>query len=265
MFGLKTVSVLLISLMGLSACGHVHHETVNDKRADSERKVLDVPEREGVIAPVLAAPAFPPPNDRDLVVLTNRLAGGDVEIFDVHTAPTVPQRAVNAQEPVGMPSVRDPNVTVFPLANGGPYPGQLLQGSTQPTGWPHAILPSMYSAQPHLTSSGATKVYFNHGSSRLSPRDKATIRGAAKTAKFAPVNRIHIEGHASKRAETGDPVRNNILNLKESMNRAFEVSKEMMMQGVPGEKIKTTAWGDSQQSPSMPEDQARRVDVYPGN
>ena len=213
-------------------------------------------------------PIFPEPTDRDLMVITDKLAGGSVDIYSLDQragglpVPTAPQ---------GMRSLTEPSVMVFPLADDGPYPGQAETVGL----WPQAIM------QPNgLTPLGAeagsrdgygtgdARVYFRHGSSSLDRDDKRVIKDVSERAKFAPVTRVSVEGHASMRAESGDPVKDQILNLKESMNRAYEVSKSMMMNGVPGEKIKTTAWGDTRPPANVlnnKEAESRRVEVFTGN
>ena len=110
--------------------------------------------------------------------------------------------------------------------------------------------------------SGAGHIYFNHGSARLGSIDKKKISALADQANLAP-HRITVAGHASKPTQAGsNSVRANVLNLKESMNRSFAVSKELMQKGVPGNKIKTVSWGSAQASGNNTRD--RRVDVVMG-
>ena len=73
------------------------------------------------------------------------------------------------------------------------------------------------------------------------------------------MDRVRVEGHASTNAGTNDPIRARILNLKESMNRAYAVSRTLIEEGVPAEKIKTIGYGDT--VPAGSEDQQRRVDI----
>lgn len=215
-------------------------------------------------------PRFGEPTNRDLVAMTDKLAGGAVEIYSFDkSVPGAPK------QPQGMRSIVEPNVTVFPLADDGPYPGQAMPQMA----WPNAVLPSYAGSEqmtpmpaPSVTSyagsGGPARVYFRHGSASLDRDDRKVLKQVSEEAKFAPVSRVSVEGHASRRAGTGDPVKDQIVNLKESMNRAFEVSKTMMLNGVPGEKIKTTAWGDTK-PPIMvqgsEEAESRRVEVYTGS
>lgn len=219
-------------------------------------------------------PNFPPPNDRDLMVMTNKLSGGSVELYSLDSAPSAPPPGVPSlpTSNQGMRAVTEPSVTVYPLSDNGPYPGQFTQAAPA---WPNALLPSPSMESMPLGQFGGapvdgpvSKVYFKHGSSNLGSNDLKVIADASDKARFAPVNRISVEGHASKRANTGDYSRDSIVNLKESMNRAFEVSKTMILNGVPSEKIKTTAYGDTK-PPSVvmrdEEAESRRVEIYTGS
>lgn len=287
----KVLLFLMLSAVGLSGCEmvrHAYHESEehgsNAPVVSSGKPMTDFsmspeppagtdPNTMGMgrmsSAPGLQpVPRFGEPTDRDLMVMTDKLSGGSVEIYSFDQ----PQSAGSSSsfgQPQGMRSVVEPNVTVFPLADNGPYPGQSPQAL-----WPNAVLPGSdmtpYPA-PSVTSyggSGTARVYFKHGSSHLDGDDRKVIQSISEEAKFAPVARVSVEGHASKRAGTGDPVKDQIVNLKESMNRAYEVSKTMMLNGVPGEKIKTTAWGDTMPPAAVrnnEEAESRRVEVYTGS
>ncbi|MEM6781588.1 MAG: OmpA family protein [Pseudomonadota bacterium] len=283
---LKLLLVLAISSVSLNACEMVRHFSEEDDvtvsnnqmvSSSSDMKLSPMPPQgtdpnaQGrfATAPGLQPiPQFPEPTDRDLMVITDKLAGGSVEIYTLDR----PQGgAAMPRAPQGMRSVVEPNVTVFPLADNGPYPGQ----SAPQAIWPNAVLPSgsltpmgMEAGSRDGYGTGDARVYFRHGSSSLDRDDKRVIKDVSERAKFSPVTRVSVEGHASRRAESSDPVRNQILNLKESMNRAVAVSKTMIMNGVPGEKIKTTAWGDTKPPATVqgnPEAEARRVEVFTGS
>jgi len=107
------------------------------------------------------------------------------------------------------------------------------------------------------------QIFFKSGSSRLGRGDLNKLSNVAEQAKFAPVNRITVAGYASKPSQAGShTVEGHILNLKESMNRSFAVSKTLMKKGVPAEKIKTVSWGSTKASGNNTQD--RRVDVVMG-
>jgi outer membrane protein OmpA-like peptidoglycan-associated protein len=237
---------------------------------------------------VRAVPDFPPPGDRDLKVMTSKLSGGSVEIYDLDgstnmSAPVAPVTPDYA----GIPMATDSRVTVYPIDGYAAYPGEMpsMQPATQKE-WPNSILPMgqtygsgmtpppdsfggdrrMAIENGKLVSKAGTAVsniYFPYGSARLDRNDHGVLRNVAETAKFAPVDRVSVEGHASSPTQVNDPVKSKILNLKESMKRAAAVSEELIQKGVPAEKIKTVGWGDTKAS-SGGEAEQRRVDVYTG-
>ncbi len=107
------------------------------------------------------------------------------------------------------------------------------------------------------------QIFFKHGSSRLGSGDKRKLSGFAEKAKFAPVNRITVSGYASLPTQAGNnSVEAHVINLKQSMNRAFAVSRHLMYDGVPAEKIKTVSWGATKLTGNDQQD--RRVDVLMG-
>lgn len=165
-------------------------------------------------------------------------------------------------------SMGDPSVTIYPL-DGEPLIAVspiIGQSAMQPLDTGRGYNNNMtarYNPASSNVAASDTVIYFKHGSSRLGSGDIRKLSQVAETAKFSPVDRVKVEGHASSRAQTNDPVRNSILNLKESMNRAFVVSKTLIQKGVPAEKLKTTAFGDT--VPTTNEAEQRRVDVVTGS
>lgn len=268
--------VLGVFTLVLAACESAPSESVSVSRNDSEFPLSATPPEgtDPLVSGRLAAapglreiPDFPPPSDRDLRVITNKLAGGAVELYGLEDDGDA--FTPSAPAPLrGIQAVNEPNVTVYPLDDTGAYPGQYPPVHS----WPIVPVPLSLSSESFDgegdADPSAPTVYFSHGSSSLSAKDAQVIAKASEKAKFAPVSRVRVEGHASARAESGDPVKDSILNLKESMNRAFEVSKAMMLNGVPAEKIKTTAWGDTKpflnDAAGDAEAKARRVDIITG-
>lgn len=154
----------------------------------------------------------------------------------------------------------DPSVTIYSLDD------QMPMGAAPSYAMPTYNNAGLY---PPMNSYGTmnqgteNQIYFKHGSSRLGSGDLRKLSDAAEQAKFAPVNRITVSGHASQPTQAGtQTVEAHILNLKESMNRSFAVSKTLMQKGVPAEKIKTVSWGATQ--PTGDESQDRRVDIVMG-
>lgn len=214
--------------------------------------------------PASAAPAPGQPyagnfDPNNLMSVYNQISRGGVQMYDPNNPAAYPS-LTNAG---GIPAPQDSRVTVYPMD--GDYYGQdTLVGSGSlgtPVGGSYGGGYTS-SAAPYLP--GNTQIFFAHGSARLSGSDQQKLEQVAEQARFSPVDRISVEGHASRRAETGDPVADSAANLKESMNRTFAVTRSLMSKGVPAEKIRATSWGDTRNPPDMPEDQARRVDIYTG-
>lgn len=225
---------------------------------------------------VRTVPDFPVPQDRDLKTMTSKLSGGSVEIYDLDNATQAGAPIASVQPDFkGIPMATDPRVTIYPLDNNGGYPGQYAAAPQQT--WPNSILPmgnmtaspAGWDDQPMKISGGRlspvvtparSSVYFPYGSAKIDRENNNALSSVAENAKFAPVDRVSVEGFASKRAQTNDPVKAKILNLKESINRAQSVSQNLIEKGVPAEKIKTVGWGDTRPTTGV-EESERRVDI----
>ncbi len=274
--------VVLAVLPLLSACETVEEWTAGDQYEVEGTPPVPVNDRLGSAPGVRPVPEFPVPGDRDLKIMTSKLSGGSVEIYDLDGATSMGAPVVSAApDYAGIPMATDPRVTVYPIDGYAAYPGEMrpdmpMQLAPQ-NSWPNSVLPvgnagmtpapggdeRMGIEGGKLVSRSGTAVsniYFPYGSARLDGADRGVLNEVAETAKFAPVGRVSVEGHASAQTQTNDPVRAKILNLKESMNRATEVSSQLIQKGVPAEKIKTVGWGDTNSSGS--EASRRRVDIY---
>lgn len=179
------------------------------------------------------------------------LSGGSVEIYDLGgDSSSVPSVTIAQGYGANQGGIlaSDSSVTIFPI-----------DGGSSPV--------SSYNASPYGGYAGSSsadgKIYFSHGSARLGSGDVNKLSSVAEQAKFAPVSRITVEGYASQPTQAGEQsVEGHILNLKESMNRSFAVSRSLMQKGVPAEKIKTVSWGSTKATGNETED--RRVDVVMG-
>lgn len=272
------VTVGLAAILATGACEHIEQLSwkgerparVIDARTGREEKQTELRVNAMQGAPAPTAHNFPPPNERDLMVIADKLGSGSVEIYDINSrAPRTYGGGVTHVDN-GMPTAVDSSVMVYPVDGG--YPGQVAAT------WPNSILPSQQMpmplqnsnavpasiagrTSPHAGGPGVpAQIFFAHGFSTLGPGDRQVLRDVSEKARFAPVDRVSVEGHASSRADGRDQVTAKIVNLKESMNRAFNVSSEMMRNGVPAEKIKTTVWGDTKNT-SGSEAENRRVDI----
>lgn len=213
---------------------------------------------------------MPVPSNAELRAMTNRLSGGSVEIYNIDDDNAVVAGGVPGVTQVmdGIPYASDPRVTVYPLDASSPPPGVAYSGGPLTPEWPSGGMPGVYGGAdpgklPSRMAGGVSSVYFDYGSAQLSGPDRSVLNSVAETAKFAPVERVSVEGHASAAAQTSDPIKAKVLNLKESMNRAMAVSQDLIQRGVPAEKLKTVGWGDTKPS-GMSEAEQRRVDIITG-
>lgn len=216
--------------------------------------------------PTINRPAL---SDDELRGLSRKMSGGSVEVYDIDGGPTgegmisiAPQNIYSPDGGMTYPS--DPSVTVFPLDDfGGMYPSPSNGGVIPLTPAPFGRDvpdPAIGGGKANsMSGKDMSRVYFEYGSDRIGSGDDSVLTQAAEAAKFAPVDRIRVEGHASVDSQVKDPIRARILNLEESMNRAYKVSRRLIEKGVPAEKIKTVAWGDT--IPVGGAEQQRRVDI----
>jgi len=274
---LTKFAVAVLAVFSLTAC-----ETLGGKeKAPQESAPVTISGMENAPG-VQPIPQFPAPTDNDLRVMTTKLSGGSVEIYDLNgSAPDMGYGSGAVppvyQDPQGIPLATDPRVTVYPVDGYSAF-------QAEPT-WPNAVLPisgsvsradgepSVFSGErsqkveggkmPSRSAPGVSNVYFRYGSSSLDGSDRGVLRDVAQTAKFAPVDRVKVEGYASAPTQTNDPVKAKILNLKESLKRASTVSEHLIEEGVPAEKIETKAWGDTKPS-GAGEAGERRVDIVTG-
>lgn len=242
---------LSVCVIGLTACAEMSH--VWDGMTTTK---VTMREDNGNVS----APLTPELQDSNESFMPSAPVGYQLQGGVTPMAP--PPAFAGAMDPniSSMNTSGDSSVTIFPLDGapvapsmslGGPSPSQMdLQGG------------SYYA--PAGSYSGGTpdaQIFFNHGSSRLGSSDMRKISSVAQSAPMVN-GRIAVEGHASRSAQTSDPVKGSILNLKESMNRAYAVSKTLIQKGVPANKLKTTAYGDT--VPVGSEQQQRRVDIISG-
>ena len=176
------------------------------------------------------------------------------------STPMLPQSSyVDSLYGQALPS-NDPSVTIYSLDDtDSGYDMGMTSSDTQ--GFNKAEMLSGAS----LVSGGdaAGKIFFKHGSSRLGGGDLRKISNIAERAKFAPVNYITVEGYASRPTQVGsNSTEAHIINLRQALKRSEKVSKELVRQGVPADKIKTVGWGTAKATGNASQD--RRVDVVMG-
>lgn len=208
----------------------------------------------------VAAPVPPQPIATSVPVMTPSVEGRSPYV-SANPNPPYPaasqwQRAAQdtAHVPAAptAPAPRAPSLTIATQAQAVPVPVHVPAPIAQNLNTKAALAPEI--------RADISRVYFGYGSATLNGANHAALNAIAENAKFAPVDRVMVEGHASSAAQSSDIVAAKIMNLKQSMDRAAAVSGALMQRGVPAEKIKTVAWGDT-----MPYGQGealqRRVDI----
>lgn len=235
--------------------------TPMDGRESGDRLSM-VPGLQPVPAPVK-------PSEEQLMDIATQTTRSKVQVYGSDGAPSAPIYDSYGQGSMGggIPAAADSAVTIFPV--GGDIYGSTYMGPGVMQGAGTSVPSYSGPIEGQRSSEGAmgsipAKVYFGHGSSALDGEDRRVLSNVAEQAKFAPVGRVSVEGHASSRVQTQDPVEGRIINLKQSMNRAVAVSNNLIQNGVPPEKIKTVSWGDTKPPMDGSEAEARRVDVYTG-
>lgn len=202
--------------------------------------------------------------DMPLSQMTQYMSGGSVEVYGIDgpvggddmmtSGPALPTD--NGGRSYG----GDASVQVYPMDDGAP----LYEGGVPPMMPPSGArqdYPSPFKDHEGLLpmDSSAAKVFFDHNSTAIKPEGRKTISQVAHSATGA----VQVDGHASTRAESSDPVARHIVNLKTAMDRAFNVSRELMREGVPAEAITTSAYGDTRPA-AEGEAASRRVDIRSG-
>lgn len=146
--------------------------------------------------------------------------------------------------PIGRTAGEDSRVTVFPFEE--------YENHVNPRqGTPDMIPPSQYKQEFPSPFSQKTdpantdRVFFAHGSAAIDQKGRQVIGHVSDKAKDNAVHLVNVVGHASKRAQTADPVQRAILNMRMSMKRAMAVSEALVANGVSANVIKTSALGDT--------------------
>ena len=176
--------------------------------------------------------------------------------------------------PQDMPQTQPPPQNVYvPGAGVMPYqeygtPSQssYSQGQQSAYGMPYDDGRPVPAPTYMSSSSEPARIYYKHGVTSLSSSGRQVVDNVAEKYRMAPRMTLRVEGYASVRAQTNDPVKREILNLKTSMDRAITVSQELIKNGVPANSIRTIAYGDTKPAPAQPgvsiEDASRRVEIY---
>ena len=232
------------------------------------------------------APTDLPNIDVTYPEMARELSTGSVQVFPLDDAPVygaAPEWQRNSAE-YGVPASGESNVVVYPFEDDGAQGMGFAPRITPPTnaGFVSPFtrdggldsgaypMPEQYNDAPQTwnesapTGYGAAKIYFKHGSSALDGTAREVLGAVAQDNQMGGT--LQVEGHASERVETSDPVAKRIINLKISMDRAYQVSRELIKKGVPATAIETRAYGDTRPAFSAPgidgEAASRRVEIH---
>lgn len=216
----------------------------------------------------LMAPAMPEPAMMSYDHAASAVSNSSVQLYSLDmpgraVAPARVSAGTGTFGMTGVPSSADPSVTVFPFSEDMYTPG---------------VRPSMYYGvrPPEVMAAGdieripayigqPNRIYFDHGSAALGATARQVI---ASVAQHYQGGLIAVEAHASQRAQVSDPVHRAEVNYRMSMRRAMAVTKQLIAQGVPAERIKTTALGDTrpvaEEVDARTEGLNRRVEILTG-
>lgn len=158
----------------------------------------------------------------------------------------------------------DGSVMVFPV---DPMPQSVYQrGAIPPMIPPSPLAPMPYEQGLGMApAGGVAKIYFDHGVTTLSPVGVDVTQAVTGMCRAQGCGMVRVEGHASARAVARDEIQRRLINLKVSMERAMNVSRQLIREGIPADAIQVTAHGDRIPPSVLPgvdaEAAARRVEI----
>lgn len=110
--------------------------------------------------------------------------------------------------------------------------------------------------------SGEPVIYFNHGSSRLSPADKKKIKTIVNDTKNRNNYLIRVTGYASRPVlNASTEIERQIINLKMGSKRAIAVSSELLQSGIPAANIQTITRGAAFAKDDDPADRRATIEI----
>jgi outer membrane protein OmpA-like peptidoglycan-associated protein len=177
----------------------------------------------------------------------------------VAAAPSAPTNIVATPMPTTAPAPSGEAVSVDYSALNG------LGGSSAPTA--PAMVPTMTATNAQIAGVGQAVgyVYFNNGSSQLSPSDRAVLQQVVQLQRIQG-GVLRIVGHASQRTGNLDALAQDQVNKRVSLARATAVAQALVGLGVQPMLVQVAAAGDGQTlySESTPAGEAgnRRAEVY---
>lgn len=254
----KIIHYVFIALVAvsLSACSYFNREEVDvEKPSGSETINLmtgqtEMPKNNGVLYPG---------EYKDIAEAVRQSSDGRVEIFsldddfDTHQGMTSEGMSSGrgvAVEPVDAAPLHEssnhqryPGVEIYPLDGDMALAFNNQGYNSYPSSPAMTPYPAADSRSIVASISTDPVVYFNRGSASLSQEDLMLISGLAGNYRG---NSVSVAGHASTESSIEDPVQRKIVNLKLSMERAYNVAKALIESGIPAERIETRAYGETQ-------------------
>jgi outer membrane protein OmpA-like peptidoglycan-associated protein len=267
---------VLFVLIGLSGCSSSTGKDGAVLQGQNHVETIDLMQSNGAATGGIVWNAAPTRYE-DLVLMTNRVSRGSVEIFSLDEI--VPSGTSSAYMPPSSGGLSAGDRVAPPgqspwglLPAGRKVPGNSsveifpLDAQMGRVGGASPLLPEpAFEPSPLMESGEHVTLYFEHNSTALDDADMDLLSGFSQEAKKAERKNIMVEGHASVRANYKDDAQRRIVNLRVSVDRAFAVSRVLIAEGVPAESIRVVGRGDS--VPPAPvagktqEEAARRVEL----
>ncbi len=191
----------------------------------------------------------------DLALIANQNSGGAVQLYSLDGQDT------GADKPKEWPRfgtdydsyMANDSVEVYPLA---PKLPRFDASSPVPIVAEVDNILSYRNIANNFGEDGVQIIRFPYGKSDLNAQDKRAL------SKITVVNQpVSVEGHASQRSNIEDPIKRQVANLKVSMNRAFNVAKTLIEDGVPAHMIETKAYGEARPIIGVDSEANQRVEI----
>jgi outer membrane protein OmpA-like peptidoglycan-associated protein len=213
----------------------------------------------------------PPPPSGEMVpatvAVTEPVPAARVDVVDVETSVPPPAPAP-APIPEAMPEPEMVPVTA-PIVEAPPPPpppapalAPAVVADADETSMP---APAAFDPGGVQRSMHAGVIYFLHGSTGLSERDRQVLIAVVEAHK-AHGGSVRVVGHASRRTDSADSVKSKIANFGIAYDRARVVAQALTRLGVPADRIYISSMSD--QAPAYSEATVhgeaanRRADIY---
>lgn len=209
--------------------------------------------QQGYMTPTMAAPSFPNAGQN---VLSQMFAASLAQSAStVSTAPASSRFNAPVAQPINASQSSLPGIVL--AAYNDPLTGKTASSVTVNPG---AALVSAPASARKLV------VHFANGSSKLGRKAKKELRTAAEAYKTNRRGVIRVVGHASHFTKNMNLARHRMINFRVSLDRANEVARELMRQGVDASAVRVEALSDADPIyyEHMPEGQShnRRAEIF---